>query len=237
MRTGSDNVTEQIMKYIKEKIVIGKWPVGTKIPSENELCRKLGYSRTSVRSAIQKYNVLGVLESQQGRGTFVKSMDLFLPKTGIYSDLFGNPRTEAGVEFFKEWRQVRSLLEPQIVYRAAKEATPQLVEKLKRINQEQFDAIGNQQEFIKKDVEFHMAIASFLENEILDNIMKYLFSMQEMLVFSNEEFGYSGGGYFHMLITDAIEQHDAEGARDLMQEHQSELSRLFITDSQIPSEG
>lgn len=57
--------------------------------------------------------------------------------------------------------------------------------------------------------------------------MQVLFSMKEMMLFGNEEFGYSGGGYFHMQITDAIEKHDAKRASDLMKEHQAEYSRLY----------
>lgn len=221
-----NNVTDQVMKHIKEKIVIGKWPLGSKIPSENELCRELGYSRTSIRSAIQKYNVLGVLETKKGSGTFVRSLDLFKPQPGSYFDLFGNQRSKADLESFNKLRQARSLIEPQIVYRVAQTASPDLIAKLDHINHEQFDAIGDQKRFIEKDVEFHLTIAAALENEIVNTIMQQLFSMQDLLIFGNEEFGYSGGGYFHTMITDAIRHHDADRARDLMLEHQAEFSRL-----------
>lgn len=226
MATDNKNITDQVMKHIKEKIVIGKWPLGSKIPSENELCHELGYSRTSIRSAIQKYNVLGVLETKKGSGTFVRSLEPFLPKQELYFDLFGNPRTKADLESFNKWRQARSLIEPQIVYKVAQTASPELIAKLDRINKEQFEFIGNQKRFIEKDIEFHLTIAAALNNEIVDNIMQQIFSMPSLLIFGNEEFGYSGGGYFHMMITDAIRQHDAERAKNLMLEHQAEYSRL-----------
>ena len=75
----TENVTEYIMQYMKEQITNGTWKVGEKIPSENDLCEKLGYSRTSVRSALQKYNVLGILRSEKGRGTFVCSDQVYIP--------------------------------------------------------------------------------------------------------------------------------------------------------------
>lgn len=223
------NVTDQVMKHIKEKILIGKWPVGSKIPSENELCQELGYSRTSIRSAIQKYNVLGILETKRGSGTFVRSLEPLQPKQGSYLDLFGNQRNDADLESFKKWRQARSLIEPQIAYKVAKKATPELIAKLEQINKEQFDAIGNQMRFIEKDIEFHLTIASALNNSIVDNMMQLLFSATDLMVFGNEEFGYSGGGYFHVMITDAIKQHDAERARSLMLEHQAEFDRFDDT--------
>lgn len=225
MPVGNNNVTDQVMKHIKEKIVIGKWPVGSKIPSENELCNELGYSRTSIRSAIQKYNVLGVLETKKGSGTFVVSREPLLPKQGSYLDLFGNQRNGADIESFNKWRQARSLIEPQIVYKVAQTASPELIAELDRINHEQFDARGDQQRFIEKDIEFHLTIASALGNEIVDGIMQQLFSVRDLLILANEEFGYSGGGYFHVMITDAIRQHDAKRARSLMLEHQAELNK------------
>lgn len=46
-------------------------PPGTPVPSERELCESFGVSRMTVRQAIDTLVVDGVLERQQGRGTFV----------------------------------------------------------------------------------------------------------------------------------------------------------------------
>ena len=75
----ASQVTEQVMQYIKGQIAEGIWPIGSRIPSENELCKLLGVSRTSVRAALQRFNVLGILESQHGRGTFVCSDKVYIP--------------------------------------------------------------------------------------------------------------------------------------------------------------
>ena len=59
-------VVEEIVKYMQQQIKDGAWAVNTKIPSENELCSRLGVGRGSVRAAIQRFNVLGILESTGG---------------------------------------------------------------------------------------------------------------------------------------------------------------------------
>ena len=64
--------------YIFAHIQDGSWPQNSRIPSEHELCAELGISRTSVRGAIAQYVSVGVLESQHGKGTFVRSSDLSL---------------------------------------------------------------------------------------------------------------------------------------------------------------
>ena len=45
----SDAVTNEIVSYMRQMISTGKWPVGSKIPSENQLRARLNVSRTSLR--------------------------------------------------------------------------------------------------------------------------------------------------------------------------------------------
>lgn len=61
----------QIKDKIKEQILSGKWPKGSKIPSERELCETFGVSRITVRQAIAEAVNEGLLFTVQGKGTFV----------------------------------------------------------------------------------------------------------------------------------------------------------------------
>ncbi len=72
-RVRQDAVSSEIVSYIKRMISTGKWPVGSKIPSENMLRDRLNVSRTSLRSAIMQLSALNVLKAKQGVGTFVIS--------------------------------------------------------------------------------------------------------------------------------------------------------------------
>lgn len=216
-----NNVTEYVMQYIKEKIESGAWPVNSKIPSENELSKELKCSRTSIRSALQRYNVLGILESQHGRGSFVKSSEIYIP--GDSESQAKKPsllvETEEVAHSYWEWRQARNILEPAIAARVAEKANDEFIQKINRINKEQRALVGNQEKFIEKDKEFHMAFAEFLGNRIIIKQMQELMNYKEMHVLGNDEFGYMGGVYFHALIADAVAHHDKERARQLMYEH------------------
>ena len=46
------NITQQVIGYMKENIESGNWKVGEKIPSEHELTALLGVSRSSIRQAV-----------------------------------------------------------------------------------------------------------------------------------------------------------------------------------------
>ena len=43
----------QAAEYIREKIAEGEYPVGSRIPTENELAAQLGVSRPTVRHALE----------------------------------------------------------------------------------------------------------------------------------------------------------------------------------------
>lgn len=71
----NDNVPGylQLVEDIVDEIKSGKFTVGEKIPSETELCHRFTVNRYTVRQAIDKVKSLGWLETQQGKGSYVKA--------------------------------------------------------------------------------------------------------------------------------------------------------------------
>ncbi len=70
-RDSQQKLYVQIHQIIKGKIEKGEWPVGTLIPSEDELCKIFDVSKATVRLAIYELVRTGYLKRQQGKGTFV----------------------------------------------------------------------------------------------------------------------------------------------------------------------
>lgn len=61
------------MSALRSRIASGEWPIGSKIPTEPELCELLGVGRSTVREATRALATLGMLEPLTARGTFVRS--------------------------------------------------------------------------------------------------------------------------------------------------------------------
>lgn len=61
----------QVEASIKLDIDEGRYPAGTQLPTENELCDLYGVSKITVRKALASLKDSGVLESTRGKGTFV----------------------------------------------------------------------------------------------------------------------------------------------------------------------
>jgi GntR family transcriptional repressor for pyruvate dehydrogenase complex len=73
-------VKNQAFAQLRDRIRERTWPPGAKIPSENALAVALGVSRVSIREALQMLGSLGLLETRQGGGTYVReySGEIFL---------------------------------------------------------------------------------------------------------------------------------------------------------------
>ena len=65
----SDEVYNQIVTLISR----GKLKPGDKIPSERDLATDLGISRQSIREALNRAEVMGLIEVRQGEGSFILS--------------------------------------------------------------------------------------------------------------------------------------------------------------------
>lgn len=63
----------QIKENIEEGIRTGKYPVGSKLPSESELCKTFNVSRITIRQALDILANGGMTHSVHGKGTFVKA--------------------------------------------------------------------------------------------------------------------------------------------------------------------
>ncbi len=213
------SVTDRVAMYLRQNIGEGVWPVGSKLPSEKELCRQTGASRTSVRRALQKFIMLGLLQSQRGSGTYVRSLNVQVLGAGRGEAL---SVTEAEQYLLNQWNQARLVLEPTIAYYAAEHATPELISDLERLNEEQRAAVGDQEKFIQVDMAFHMALVDSLHNSYLSNAMKEILEDQPASRLVNDTMGYLGGVYYHAAITDAIKLHDATKAKRIMEEHAQE---------------
>ncbi|HCS73215.1 MAG TPA: GntR family transcriptional regulator, partial [Clostridiales bacterium] len=76
---------ERLSETLVELIKDGTYKEGSKLPSERELCELYGYSRTTVRQALQELSINGYVKSMQGKGTFVSKLPIKQELLTIYS--------------------------------------------------------------------------------------------------------------------------------------------------------
>lgn len=77
----------QVTDAMRERIVKGVWPVGMQIPSLPVLSEEFGVALITIRQAVQLLKDEGLLQPEQGRGTFVKGKPLAHPQMQVASSL------------------------------------------------------------------------------------------------------------------------------------------------------
>lgn len=208
------SISNQVFEKLKDQIVNGKWQPGTKIPSENELTKILEVSRMTVRQALQKLVTLGLLETRQGEGTYVKkfSADTYLNSLIPFFVLDG-PETLNVLEY-------RKIVEIGTVGLVVERATDEDICKLKEILKHMHQNRDNIEEFAEEDLNFHLALARITRNPV---IIKVNFIIKDVLSASMarivKSLGTSDGLFYHGKILEAIENRDKQKAQRLMEEH------------------
>src|SRR5204862_6433449 len=71
---GKTKVYEVVVEQIKGLITEGRIKPGDRLPPERELAELFKASRNSVRDAIRVLEQMGLIESRQGDGTYVRTL-------------------------------------------------------------------------------------------------------------------------------------------------------------------
>ena len=121
--TKCDIVTERL----KDMIISGTYKSGEKLPNEASLCEMFGVSRITIREAMKKLSMMGLLDIRQGKGTFVKSMDLSLFMKPLYQ-LIDFEEVDINAIF-----DARLYIESGTVYMAATKRTEADLERMERL--------------------------------------------------------------------------------------------------------
>ncbi len=87
----------QLYDILRKKIEKSDWPVGSQIPTEEDLCKIYEISKATVRLAILELVRRGYLTRKQGKGTFVCKR--IIPEGLTMLTSFKELMMEAGIDF------------------------------------------------------------------------------------------------------------------------------------------
>jgi len=167
------NLVEMVFDALKENILSRKLTEGERLPSQDKLARQLNVSRTVTREALHKLSSLGLIQSHQGRGTYVCRPDLGAVMQPILQLL----QVEAVPT--RDLLETRYHLERVIARLAAKRAQPHQMPPLQNTIDAMQQAIGRRDldELSKEDLKFHLALAEISGNQFLGRILETIRDM------------------------------------------------------------
>lgn len=224
------SLSDIVIEKIKAAVRNGELKPGDRIPSHDELCKRWGISRTTIREALNKLESMGILTKYQGRGTFINNitadkmmtateLGTFLDRSGVLQLLEARKLVETVIVGLSAQRRTEAELQ----------ALEELLEELERANGE-----NDHVHYAEADHEFHLYISAMSKNPFLEVMMRNIsgpLAIQQMEVISlqpddqirilEESQGY------HRKIFAAMKDKDSEKARKNMELHLESVERFM----------
>jgi GntR family transcriptional repressor for pyruvate dehydrogenase complex len=238
--------SQTVVHGIRAMLLSGELGPRSRLPVEQELAARLAVSRGSLREGVRALVAMGVLETRQGAGTYVTSLDahLLLAPVGFVVDLHG----AAGA---RQLQQVRRVLETEAAAAAALQIDEEVLARadatLRRFEEqvastaepadggerEPGDALAEHQAAMDIDIEFHRIIARASGNPVLEALIEALASrtVQGRLWRAIHDAGADERSHAeHRAILAAIERRDPQTAAILMGAHLLAVEEFLARD-------
>lgn len=214
--------TDAVLQGIKAMITGGHMDAGSRLPNQRDLAEALGVSGGPLREGVRALCIMGVLETRQGDGTYVTSLDSrrLLAPLGYMIEL-------QTPEHREHLHAVRCMLESEAAGRAALGITAeQLAEAtavLESVRRYVFaDQVTDPETIRAADVEFHRIVSRASDNEALAALVEVLAdrALGARRAIAVDDLAQVRRAYdMHTAILDALKQGDPDVSRLLMREH------------------
>jgi GntR family transcriptional repressor for pyruvate dehydrogenase complex len=219
LRRRGRSLAHDLVDQLSGEIRNGRWRPGDKLPTESEIMRAWGVSRTVVREALSRLQAAGVVDTRHGIGTFVREPS----PSGTFGIDPSDIATAADVLAVLE---LRISLETETAGLAAQRRSDAQLAEI-RAALDALERAETRDDAVAPDLRFHLAIAAATGNRYFEDIMGHLGAtliprarinspriamadLPQYLRRVNRE---------HEDIHDAIARGDADGARAAMRLH------------------
>ena len=225
----AEQVEDQIYHYILDEAL----EPGAKLPNEFALGEKFRVGRSTIREAVKLLSSKGIVEVRQGSGTYVVTTVKEL------SDPLNLRSVQDKNVLAFDLVNVRLLLEPGIAEMAAQNATPEDIERLRRLCERVEVKIHEGDRYIEDDIAFHTCIAESSKNLVVGQLIPVIDTAVMMFVNVTHKKLIDETIMTHRMITEAIANHDPIGAKAAMVMHLN-FNRSYIKkvyDGEDPDDG
>jgi len=215
-----------IVEQLVENIQNGTLQPGDKLPSERQLIEMLRVGRSSVREALQGLVMMGLVEIRPGQGTFVKhNLHTYIPDLSR-PDLSNNLQRQMRLQLI----EARRMIEVDIAFRAATDATPKQVDQLRSTLDDYVLYIDDfsDSRYLSAHADFHIFLADMTQNPFCVMLVKTMLQAIPQTL-REREFNFPKGldlqqlreaqVEIHRSIYEAVVNGDSQGAQTAMEAH------------------
>ena len=216
------NLTDAVIAELAARVESNTYAPGQKLPTEQELCREFGVSRTVIREAVASLRLGGRLVSRQGLGVFVTENDpRRLPFSVSQID---------DIRSAIQTLELRLAVELEAVALAAQRRTPEAIADITSAY-DRLTALAepDAEREAQADLDFHLAIARATNNmhfpqflEAVGRDISFDLRMKHAQPLQNHDAYLKKIAREHFSILSAIMQGDPKAARAAMRRHLEE---------------
>lgn len=219
-----------VIQAIQNYIIDNDMEPGDRLPTENELAKKLQVGRSSVREAVKSLEVLGVIETKAGEGMFVRSFNCDPILENLpYSMMFDR-------NDLSEVLEIRITLELANLKNIIDNLDQKHLKKIELVVEKMKAARKNNDivSFVEADEKFHQLLIEPINNHLLKKLLGIFWSLLEnandfaRLADPDLQAGYKK----HLAIYEALAEKNHEKLYDLMEKHY-EASKKHIAANQL----
>jgi GntR family transcriptional repressor for pyruvate dehydrogenase complex len=216
-------LTANVCRKLVSHLLRGDWQEGDRLPPERELGQRLGVGRASLREALKALEIMGMIESRVGEGTFACHRSEFLSRPMLWA-ITGSTQSE-----IREIIEARLTMETALAGFAAERATADDLREIDQYIGAMEAAKNDPAAFLEADINFHLAVARAAHNRILFNAVQLIRNlMRQWMKEALESRGTSELALQqHKTIFLAITQRDKDAACAAVNAHLEAMGALL----------
>lgn len=214
-----------IQERLKEFFLQSGLQPNEQLPSEHELSKKLGASRSAIREALRSLEAIGMIEVRRGKGRYLRQFS-FEPMTDTLAYALVFEATS-----IHDLLEVRKALELSFLPQAAAALTAEDLADLKVVLRNMRSKAETNQPFIEEDMRFHQLLFSRVNNNLLTKLLEVFWRLFKEV--HNKNVLPAGETAttvtYHERIVDAIEAGEVSLAEVLLCEHFIDVQRRLAS--------
>lgn len=217
--------TDSTIESVEQYIISERLKPGDPLPTEAELCKLLGVSRSSVREAMKQLQALDIVATKQGKGAFVSNMSLSpLVNTLVLRSSMGN----GSLGTLDEVVSMRKYLDIGVGHDLVEKRDQTDLKKIKELRDLVKLMISKSttgRSYIQEDIAFHRGLISILQNQLLEEMMSAMWLIHMAVVPSlpADAAGLIATAKAHGAMLQAIEDGDIGAYYRAVEDHYQPL--------------
>lgn len=219
------NLTWSLLDHLGKAIVTGEYE-NRPFPTEGELARQHGISRSVTREAVKMLAAKGLLAARPRRGTVVQpkeNWNLFDPDVLVWL-----LERKFSIELLIHFSQLRSAIEPAAAELAARHATPDALDTIREGHRLMVEAERGNGDPLEADIAFHIAILAASGNPFFAQFRDVVATaLRTSIKFTNRIKGRTADVREHGAVLLAIEARDPQAARLAMSRIIADVTALI----------